>query len=48
MREFAAAQVKVFEEDIKRAKRINRETFKERSAAGKALDELAGLLRRQL
>jgi cardiolipin synthase A/B len=47
-RDFALEQIKVFEADLKVAKQITRESFKERSAAGKAVDELAGLLRRQL
>ena len=46
--DFALQQIKVFEDDLKQAKQITRESFKERSAVGKAVDELAGLLRRQL
>ena len=47
-REFALEQIKVFDADVAKAKQITRENFEERSAVGKAVDELAGLLRRQL
>jgi cardiolipin synthase A/B len=47
-RDFALEQAKVFEADLKASKKITRENFKERSGVGKAIDEVAGLFRRQL
>lgn len=46
--DFALEQIKVFDADLTTSKRITRENFEQRSAVGKAVDELAGLLRRQL
>lgn len=45
---FAIAQSQVFELDKARSRLITRAEFKDRSAARKLLDELAGMLRRQL
>lgn len=45
---FAAAQVKVFEEDKAKSRLMTRAEFKDRSSVQKALDEIAGTLRRQL
>lgn len=44
----AAEQVKVFEQDKSKSRLMTRAEFKNRSAAGKLLDSLAGMLRRQL
>ena len=45
---FAREQVKVFEEDKGNARLMTRAEFKDRSKFGKALDEFAGVFRRQL
>ena len=45
---FAAEQVQVFERDKTQAREVIRAEFKDRSKAGKLLDEVAGMLRRQL
>jgi cardiolipin synthase len=45
---FAAEQSRVFEADKRQSRQMTRAEFKDRSAVGKLLDELAGLLRRQL
>ena len=45
---FAAEQVKVFENDRSKSRLMTRSEFKNRSAVGKMLDEIAGTLRRQL
>lgn len=45
---FASEQIKVFEEDLKISHQVKRADFKERSKLGQAMDEMAGLLRRQL
>ena len=45
---FAAAQVKVFEDDKRKSRLMTRAEFKDRSPAGKLLDRIAGALRRQL
>ena len=45
---FAAAQVKVFEKDKEKSRLMKRAEFKDRSAVGKMLDGVAGMLRRQL
>jgi cardiolipin synthase len=45
---FAAELVKVFEQDKERSRLMTRAEFKDRSAAGKAFDGIAGILRRQL
>ncbi len=45
---FAVAQALEFEKDKARSRLITRAEFKDRSAAGKLLDQLAGMLRRQL
>ncbi len=45
---FAAAQVKVFEQDLRRSRRVSRTEFKNRSGASKLCDRLASMLRRQL
>jgi cardiolipin synthase A/B len=45
---FAAEQVQEFEKDKGKSREITRADFKERSTAGKIIDELSGLLRRQL
>lgn len=45
---FARAQVKTFEEDKTKSRQMTRAEFKERSKAGKLMEEVAGLLRRQL
>jgi cardiolipin synthase len=46
--EFAVEQLKVFEEDKGKSRLMTRSEFKSRSKAGKALDRVAGALRRQL
>ena len=46
--EFAAAQVRVFDQDKAKTRRMTRQEFKDRSSAGKVFDEIAGTLRRQL
>ena len=46
--DFAAAQVKVFEQDITRSRRVTRGELNDRSSAGKFRDRLALTLRRQL
>jgi len=46
--DFARTQVKVFDEDKSSSRLMARAEFKNRSWAGKFLDELAGTLRRQL
>lgn len=46
--DFATEQVRVFEEDKRKSRRMTRDEFKNRSAAGKLFDEFAGTLRRQL
>lgn len=46
--EFAAAQVKVFEQDMRRSRRVTRGELNDRSGAGKLCDRLALTLRRQL
>ena len=45
---FAAAQVKVFEEDKAKSRLMTRAEFKDRSKVGKLFDTMAGALRRQL
>lgn len=45
---FAAEQVRVFEDDKRKSRRMTRAEFKDRSAVGKLFDEFAGTLRRQL
>ena len=45
---FAAAQVRVFDEDKAKARQMTRAEFKDRSKAGKLWEEIAGTLRRQL
>jgi cardiolipin synthase len=45
---FATEQAKVFEEDKRKSRLMTRAEFKNRSAAGKMFDEIAGTLRRQL
>lgn len=45
---FAAEQIRVFEDDKARSRLMTRTEFKERSALGKTLDAMAGLLRQQL
>jgi cardiolipin synthase len=45
---FAAEQVKVFEEDKDKSRLMTRAEFKNRSAVGKAFDQVAGMFRRQL
>jgi len=45
---FAVAQAQQFERDKLRSRLITRAEFKDRSAVGKVLDQLAGMLRRQL
>ena len=45
---FAAEQVKVFDEDKARSRLMTRQEFQSRSGIRKVLDELAGILRRQL
>ena len=45
---FAEEQFRVFEQDKAKARRMNRQEFKDRSSAGKLFDEIAGTLRRQL
>lgn len=45
---FAAEQSRVFEADKRQSRLMTRAEFKDRSAVKKLLDELAGLLRRQL
>jgi cardiolipin synthase len=45
---FAADQVKVFEEDKSRSRLMTRAEFKNRSAAGRLFEKIAGALRRQL
>jgi cardiolipin synthase len=45
---FAASQVKVFDADIAKSRLTTREEFKDRSKAGMFVEEVAGLLRRQL
>ena len=46
--DFAAEQVKVFEDDKGKSRLMTRAEFKNRSAVGKTLDNIAGLFRRQL
>lgn len=46
--EFAAAQVKVFEKDLRRSRRVTRGELNDRAGAGKFCDRLALTLRRQL
>ena len=46
--EFAKELIKVFEVDRGQSRQMTRAEFKNRSAPRKLLDELAGLLRRQL
>lgn len=46
--DFARQQVRVFEEDKAKSRLMTRQEFKNRSAIGKVLDELAGIFRRQL
>jgi len=46
--EFAKAMIEVFEADKARARLMTRAEFKNRSAVGKLIDEMAGMLRRQL
>ena len=46
--EFAAAQVKVFEQDLRRSRRVTRGELNDRSAPAKLCDRLALTLRRQL
>ena len=45
---FAAKQVEVFNDDKSKSRRMTRAEFKNRSKAGKMIDEIAGTLRRQL
>lgn len=45
---FAKEMIEVFEADKARARLMTRAEFKNRSAAGKLIDEMAGMLRRQL
>ncbi len=45
---FAAEQVKAFDADKQRSRLMTRAEFKKRSAARKGLEELSGMLRRQL
>ena len=45
---FAAEQVEVFNDDKSKSRRMTRAEFKNRSKAGKMIDEIAGTLRRQL
>ena len=45
---FAAAQVKVFEEDKGKSRLMTRAEFKNRSTLGKIMDKIASLFRRQL
>ncbi|MBC8095502.1 MAG: cardiolipin synthase B [Akkermansiaceae bacterium] len=45
---FAVEQVRAFEEDKGKSRRMTRAELKDRSAVGKMLDEIAGTLRRQL
>jgi cardiolipin synthase A/B len=46
--EFAKGLIQAFEEDKARSRLVTRAEFKRRSALSKLIDELAGLLRRQL
>jgi cardiolipin synthase A/B len=46
--EFAAAQIKVFEQDLRRSRRVTRGELNDRSSFGKLCDRLALTLRRQL
>ncbi|HUS34749.1 MAG TPA: cardiolipin synthase [Verrucomicrobiae bacterium] len=46
--QFAAEQIKVFENDKKNSRLMTRAEFKERSTVAKLIEETAGLLRRQL
>lgn len=46
--EFAAAQVKVFEQDLRRSRRVTRGELDGRSGVSKLCDRLALTLRRQL
>jgi cardiolipin synthase len=45
---FAAAQVEVFEADKQKSRLMTRSEFKERSLAGRMMENAAGILRRQL
>lgn len=45
---FAADQVKVFEDDKRKARQMTRDEFKNRSAFGRLIERIAGMLRRQL
>ena len=45
---FGAEQVKVFEEDKRKSRRMTRAEFKNRPDVGKMFDEVAGTLRRKL
>jgi cardiolipin synthase len=45
---FAVEQARVFEADKGKSRLMTRAEFKNRSAAGKMFDEIAGTLRRQL
>jgi cardiolipin synthase A/B len=46
--DFAAEQIKTFEDDKKKARLMTRVEFKKRSKVAKLIEETAGLLRRQL
>jgi cardiolipin synthase A/B len=46
--EFAVAQVKVFNADLRRCRRVTRGELNDRSSFGKVCDRLALTLRRQL
>lgn len=45
---FAAEQIKVFEDDLSKSRRMTRAEFKDRSAVGKLFDQISVSLRRQL
>ena len=45
---FAVDQVKPFEDDKRKSRRITRAEFKDRSKIGRFFDQLSGMLRRQL
>ena len=45
---FAAEQIKAFDQDLAKSRRMTRAELKDRSAAGKLFDQIAGSLRRQL
>ncbi len=45
---FASEQIRVFEEDKAKARLMTRAEFKDRSKVGKLLDQISGMLRRQL